>query len=211
MAALVVGAALAGCLGQGGADGGSAAPAEASSPGADDGPRNGTDRDRDGANGSDEGGSGTGSNGTADGNATDDGAGADRANATGGPEPGTVVAEGHIQAGAWTSSNFRSTASATDCDVEGVDSFCFFEPPANVTVRTVTETGSPRFNLDIWFHSNETGFVGGCSEGRLSPVGGAGDETNCTVPPEADWGTVDATFGRDLSVELVVQAVDGSG
>lgn len=121
-----------------------------------------------------------------------------------------MVAQGHIEVGSWTSSNFRSTASATDCDVEGVESFCFYDPPANVTVETVTETDSPRYNLDVWFHSNETGFLGGCDEGRFSPVGGAGDETGCSVPEEADWGTVDATVGRDLSVELVVEGDAGS-
>lgn len=199
LAVLLLTASLAGCLG---GEGGPTEAGPTATNGSDenppDGQPNGTSSDEEA---SDEG-------SQAEANRTR--SNRSSSNATG-PPPGTVIAEGTIRAGSWTSSNFRSTASATTCQVEGAESFCFQDPPVNVTVETRTNTSSPRFNIDIWFHSDESGFIGGCDEGRSSPIGGAGDETNCTVPPEADWGTVDATFGVNLSVELVVAQPQADG
>lgn len=137
-----------------------------------------------------------------------------------GAESGDVIAEGHIQAGSWTSSNTLSTASATNCAVEGVESFCFHDPPEGAVIRTETDAASSDFNVDIWFHESVDGpagyvpfntFIGGCSQGSFAQPGTAGDETGCTVPEGADWGTVDATWGHGLDVELVVaQPAGGS-
>lgn len=52
-------------------------------------------------------------------------------------------------------------------------------------------------------------FLGGCSVGSAELPGTAGDEIGCEVPEEADWGTVDATWGHDLDVKLVVQSTGG--
>lgn len=131
-----------------------------------------------------------------------------------GVDKGDVVAEGHIQVGSWTSSNFLSTASITNCAIEGIESFCFQDPPGGATLKTVTTTPSSSFNVDIWFHRSLDGprmllpfetFIGGCHEGSSELPGNDGDETGCVVPADAGWGTVDATWGHDLQVKLVVE------
>lgn len=124
-----------------------------------------------------------------------------------GPAPGTVIDEDHIAVGSPTTSDAPPGRSlAALLGVEGVESFAFELPeaiPAGTPLVTNTTDGAGLgYELDLWFHTAEGEFVGGCGED-------AGGEARCRVPEGAAQGTVDAIRGADLDVRLVVVEPQG--
>lgn len=115
-----------------------------------------------------------------------------------GHESEDVMASGHIAVGSPTTATFVSPAVATDCEVEGTFAFCFEDPIQGATIRTVTVTKSPVHDVDVYFHNETEGFLGGCAT--------AGEETGCEVPANADSGSVDGWIGVDMWVYLVVES-----
>lgn len=210
LAFVVLAAGLVGCLG-GETDSTAAQPQElnesreepernrSQSP---DGDRNRTQLEQGEANETREEDNATAEEGTGDANQTVD----EDANATdepAGPAPGTVIAEGHIQAGSPTTRFLVSITVATG--QEGIDSFGFELPngtqPGTVLATNTTDNGGLGYDLDLWFHTAEGDFLGGCSD--------AGDEQTCEVPEDAAQGTVDAFQGADLDVQLLVDRLPG--
>lgn len=176
LAAIVV---LAGCLG-------GSAPAGPSDDASNDSETADPDRDADGSTSDGE--------GDADGNATD-------GNASTWSE-GDEVASGHILLG----SPNTYVCSLTSClGQEGVESFAMPDvpPPGTVIGTNTTDNAGAGFNVDLYFHDADGGYLGGCAD-RPDP-GQAGEQT-CEVPEDAAQGTVDAVWGADLDV--VVEVVE---
>lgn len=142
------------------------------------------------------------------GNATQPDHGTDPTNQTPGPDPGTVIAEGHISAGSPTTYVY-STASAAGQG--GLESFPYQLPeevqPGTVLATKTTDNTGIGFNLDIDFHRADGYLVGGCAD---RPAPGEPGEQTCTVPEDAVQGTVDGVWGADLDVQLVVSELPGT-
>lgn len=118
-------------------------------------------------------------------------------------ETPVVFATGHIEAGTPTT-RVRSLTVLTDQD--GYDSFRFSDPPVNRSIATMTtDGGGLGFNVDIYFHDAKGVYLGGCATGPEEAQGQKLEEI-CDVPEGATQGTVDAVFGRDLTVQLLIMA-----
>lgn len=179
---LALALAFSGCLA-----GSSGPPAETSS----DGPASGSAGDESGNDsGTDPGAEGSGP--AAGGNGSED-------NDTG-PRPGDTVDEGHITVGSPTTYFCSLTVCA---DQEGIESFLMEEvpPPGTVIGTNTTDSVGAGFNLDLYFHTADGDFLGGCDD---RPAPGTAGEQTCEVPEEAASGTVDAVWGADLDVVVVV-------
>lgn len=179
VAVLAIVVVLAGCLG-------GSAPAGPSGNSSDDG---GTDSPAQGSNGS-----------TSDGDADAD-ANATDGNASAWSE-GDEVASGNILVGSPTTYIRSLTVAAGQ---EGVESFHMEEvpPPGTVIGTNTTDNAGAGFNLDLYFHDESGGYLGGCSD---QPGPGQAGEQTCEVPDDATQGTVDAAWGADLDV--VVEVVE---
>lgn len=119
---------------------------------------------------------------------------------------GDVVGEGHIAQGsptAWYRSVAVVTCHMTEAPcVEGVDSFLVDAPAAGTVIGTnTTDDVGQGFNLNLFFHSANGNYLGGCGEGPLDQTEA---EQTCEVPEGAATAVVDAVWGTDLDVVVEV-------